>query len=34
MLLALGAGGVILLVSEHGPATIGRDLSLAFHIVP
>jgi len=33
MLLALGAGGVTLMVSEHGPTTIGRDLSLAPHIV-
>jgi len=33
MLLALGAGGVTLMVPEHGPATIGRNLSLAFHLV-
>jgi len=33
MLLVLGTGGATLMVSEQGPVTIGRDLSLASHKV-
>jgi len=33
MLLAIGVGGVTLMVSEQGPMTIGRALSLTSHIV-
>jgi len=33
MLSALGAGVLQLIVSEHGPVTIGCNLSLASHIV-
>jgi len=33
MLLAVRDGGVTLMVSEQGPVTISRDLTLASHIV-
>jgi len=33
MLMAPDVEGLTLMVSEHGPVTIGRDVSLAFHIV-
>ena len=33
MLLAVGPGGVALMVSKQAPMTIGHGLSLAFHTV-